>query len=58
MKLSLWYEIVDSEQKARDICERENRAHPRRIAKHRAHYTPWNHPEAPNHFIVWFYVWR
>ena len=56
MKTRLTFQFFDAEEAARDFCDRENRAHPRR--KTRAHYTPWSSsdPRDTAQFIAWYYI--
>ena len=56
MKTRLSFQFFDTEEAARDYCDRENRAHPRR--KNRARYTPWSSsdPRDTAQFIAWYYV--
>ena len=55
MKTRLTYKFFDIEDAARDFCDRENRAHPRR--KNRAHYTPWSSSDQQEHkYIAWYYI--
>jgi len=56
MKLRYAYKFFDTEEAARDFCDRENRAHPRR--KNQAHYTPWSSsdPRDTAQFVAWYYV--
>lgn len=56
MKLRYTFRFFDTEEAARDFCDRENRAHPRR--KNRAHYTPWSSsdPRDTAQFIAWYYI--
>lgn len=56
MKTRLTFQFFDTEQEAREFCDNENRAHPRR--KNRAHYTPWSStdPRDTAQFIAWYYI--
>lgn len=55
MKTRLTFEFFDTEDAARDFCDRENRAHPRR--KNHAHYTPWSSNDQQEHkYIAWYYI--
>ena len=55
MKLRYTFQLFDTEDAARDFCDRENRAHPRR--KNRAHYTPWSSSDQQEHkYIAWYYI--
>lgn len=55
MRTRLTYKLFDTEDAARDFCDRENRTHPRR--KNRAHYTPWSSSDQQEHkFIAWYYI--
>ena len=54
MKTRLTFQYFDTEESARDFCDRENRAHSRR--KTRAHYTPWSSgdPRDTAQFVAWY----
>ena len=56
MKTRLTFQFFDTEEAARDFCDRENRTHPRR--KNRAHYTPWSSsdPRDTAQFVAWYYI--
>lgn len=55
MKLRYTFKFFDTEDAARDFCDRENLAHPRR--KNRAHYTPWSSNDQQEHkYIAWYYI--
>ena len=56
MKTRLTFQFFDTEEAARNFCDRENRAHPRR--KTRAHYTPWSSSDQRDtaQFIAWYYI--
>lgn len=56
MKTRLTFQFFDTEESARDFCDSENRAHPRR--KNRAHYTPWSSsdPRDTAQFVAWYYI--
>lgn len=50
-----WCIFTDTEQQAREICERENSTGTAYKRKHHtAHYTPWASADGTEHkFIVW-----
>lgn len=56
MKLQLRYKFFATEDEAREFCDRENLAHPRR--KMQAHFTEWSspNPSDPSHFIAWYQI--
>lgn len=56
MKLRCTFKFFDTEEDAREFCDNENRAHPRR--KNRAHYTPWSSSDHRDtaQFIAWYYI--
>ena len=56
MRYQLAFRFADCETEAAAMCAEWNRrATPYMRKKHPAHYTPWNCPEEPGKFIVWFH---
>ena len=54
-RFMLNYQIVDTEEKAKEICKKENSTGSYYKRKHHAaHYTPWNSNDGYHGFIVWY----
>lgn len=51
---SYTFHICASEDIAREFCERAMRGVSAYVKKkYPAHYTPWNEPGYPDHFVAW-----